>query len=280
MKNQVLESFNIIGYIYETTNQYDRFRFITGNREIDKGNLKKITASLNKFRVKENAILVVFMYDEKTDDWWFYVVDGHHRFQACRDLNIPVSFVVINDLEVNIDGNLLTVIEYLNTASKEWDVTNFMGSKAALGNEHYINYANVYNKYSGHFEHEILFHIMALKPGRKDIRHQGFREGKLIFDLEDQLYVDNKLNILKQCSAKLSHSRRYYLKSLVILLTLPTIDVSRMRRVMTERVLPVTDNVDTAQTKLMELYNRGQRVGQIGYDYIPGGKNRGKIKIM
>jgi hypothetical protein len=228
--NGILEGMTTYSIVY-VTSKYELFGFINGNREINPANLEKIKESLKTKQILESAIIVGYSPNDP-EGKVFKIIEGQHRFTACMQLGIPFSFIIRKDFDVQDYSKSIADIQLLNTASKEWDVTNFMGSRATLGEESYVRYKKIYDKYKsrndGGFEHEIIFYILNKIEGRKKVSHKSFKEGSLIFTEQDMVYLDGKLKELSQYLPKVYESgKRYYLKALVDILNLD-IDKNRL----------------------------------------------------
>jgi hypothetical protein len=229
--NEVLSSMSTTYTTVYVTSNYELFGFINGNREINPSNLEKIKESLKTKQILESAIIVGYSPND-FEGKIFKIIEGQHRFVACRELGIPFSFVIRMDFDINDHSKSIADIQLLNTASKEWDVTNFMGSRATLGEEPYVRYKKIYDKYKsrndGGFEHEIIFYILNKIEGRKKVSHKSFKEGSLNFTENDMVYLDGKLKELSEYLPKVYESgKRYYLKALVDILNLD-IDKNRL----------------------------------------------------
>lgn len=261
--------------VYVTTN-YELFGFISGNREINSSNLEKIKESLKTKQILESAIIVGYSPNDP-EGKIFKMLEGQHRFIACKQLGLPVSFIVRMDFDINDHTKSIADIQLLNTASKEWDVTNFMGSRAALGEESYVYYKKIYDKYKsrndGGFEHEILFYILNKVEGRKKISHKSFKTGALIFTELDMEYLDNKLQELSQFLPKVIDSgKRYYLKALSDILDL-NIDKTRLNEklIYFKNEIPFSKQKEFSIKFLVEkVYNQSLRSNKI-YMYRAGG---------
>jgi hypothetical protein len=229
--NEVLSSMSTTYTTVYVTSNYELFGFINGNREINPSNLEKIKESLKTKQILESAIIVGYSPNDP-EGKIFKIIEGQHRFVACRELGIPFSFVIRMDFDINDHSKSIADIQLLNTASKEWDVTNFMGSRATLGEEPYVRYKEIYDKYKsrhdGGFEHEIIFYILNKIEGRKKLSHASFKSGLLVFTKNDMVYLDGKLKELSEYLPKVIESgKRYYLKALVDILNLD-IDKNRL----------------------------------------------------
>jgi hypothetical protein len=185
-------------------------------------------------------------------------------------LGIPFSFIIRKDFDINDYTKSIADIQLLNTASKEWDVTNFMGSRATLGEEPYVRYKKIYDKYKsrndGGFEHEILFYILNKIEGRKKISHSSFKAGLLVFTENDMIYLDNKLKELSEYLPKVIESgKRYYLKALVDILDL-NIDKNRLseKLIMYGKDIPFSKQKEFSIKFLVEkVYNQSLKSKKI-----------------
>jgi len=108
--------------ILQTTN-YDKFRDIRGNREINREHLKKLSNSiLDDNMLDLNPIIV----NEKME-----VLDGQHRLLACKSLGIPVSYVVA-------ENGGIKEVRMLNSNIRNWTMKNYLDSYISRGMEEYI----------------------------------------------------------------------------------------------------------------------------------------------
>ena len=253
LPTQVVNTSVVLTQIYSTTN-YSMFGHIGGNRNLNTTNLTKIKQSLNKKHIKTNAVICILDPEDLTTP--LKIVDGQHRFEACKSLNIPVSYVIDDNLSME---SILNDITLLNTASKEWDVNDFMGSEATKGNQNYILYSSVYTSYSNSFDHEALFFILNNKEDRKgtNISYPSFKAGELKFDLSDFNYLTNRLkdlSLFNQYSEM--GGKRYYQKALNQLINTKGFVVSKMLSKILIRQSTITKctTIDGALKKLVKIY--------------------------
>jgi hypothetical protein len=259
---QVTNSSTILTSIFTTTN-YSIFDFIGGNRETDNTNLNKIKQSLSKKHIRTNAVICIL---DNTDPIKpLKIVDGQHRFKACKELNIPVSFVIDSSLTM---ASILNDITLLNTASKEWDVSDFMRSEAQKGNENYILYSAVYGQYFTSFDHESLFYILNNDINRtcSKISYPSFKAGELIFDHSDYNYLIQRISNISQ----FNHfneigGKRYYQKALNQLLNTKGFNMNQMLVKLQARQSTITKctTVEGALKQLADIYNYKIQSGRI-----------------
>lgn len=113
---------NNITKIQKTTD-YNIFKGIIGNRALYEPHVKRLTRSvMQKNMLEQNPILV----NERME-----VVDGQHRLEVAKELQLPVFYVVLTG------GNLNDVI--LNNANNRgWSLLDYLESYIAMGKKDYI----------------------------------------------------------------------------------------------------------------------------------------------
>jgi hypothetical protein len=257
-------TFPIYGNVQEltkvyVTKDYHLFGFIKGNREIDQTNLNNIKESLSKKQVLESAI-IIGVDNISNDGKPYKIIEGQHRFTACSELGLPVSFIIREDFDIEVMEKSLSIVELLNTASKTWDITNFMYSKCLLGIEPYILYNKLFEKY-GSFEHEnILSIINRYKGDYKYIWFQQFKEGELLLTNEMYEQVDKDLTILNAMTPSIINSgKRQYIKALTNIIYTPNLDINRLvEKMLKFGELPVSKTIDKCYEVIVkEVYNKG-----------------------
>lgn len=107
------------------TKDYEKFSFLGDNRELNKGHINKLVNSMLEYGyIKTNPIIVNADYQ---------IVDGQHRFEACRKLGIPVVYIV-DDSDLLRDNTMAV----LNTVARTWTLDDFCNHFARRGNPTYM----------------------------------------------------------------------------------------------------------------------------------------------
>jgi hypothetical protein len=260
---QVINTSQVLTTIY-TTQNYSMFGHIGGNRNLNTTNLTKIKQSLNKKHIKTNAVICILDPEDLVTP--LKIVDGQHRFEACKSLNIPVSYVIDDSLSME---SILNDITLLNTASKEWDVNDFMRSESTKGNQNYILYSSVYTSYNNSFDHEALFFILNNDKGRKgtNISYPSFKAGELKFDQSDCNYLTDRLKDLSLFNDyNEMGGKRHYQKALNRLINTRGFDVNQMLSKIKVRQSTIVKSttVEGALRQLSTIYNYKTQSGKIG----------------
>ena len=267
----------VLTQIYQTNN-YKLFGMIKGNRETDNSHVKKLRQSIRTKYVNVGAIIVVKNPHYEKDLIPYLIIDGQHRYEAIVEEKLSISFVIADIPE----SEILSTIELLNTSKMDWDVTNFMGSKCALGEENYIRYQTLYKRFS--FEHEIFFYLM--KKMGISINHSKFKEGLL--GLNETTYEEIKTVfewLEKFTSIVGAYGKRYYLKALLDLYYLRGINLKRLDSVILKRntsdnpILYSGSVLQSLKHIVLDLYNNNLRKNVIYISVSDKVGNKYKLSI-
>jgi len=95
----------------EQTINYDQFKSITANREVNNGHVNKLVKAIGK---KNLLHLNPILCNEKME-----VIDGQHRLEAARILKLPIWY--------NMDSNVSEDdIASINSNSKNWSQLDYI----------------------------------------------------------------------------------------------------------------------------------------------------------
>lgn len=114
---------NVVSEIKETMD-YNKFEKSIFQRPMR--NLNPLKESMKKYGFKyEYPIIVANIGKSK-----YEILAGHHRFQAAKELLLPIKYIVS-------DTTFNNTIE-LETINKEWSLNDYLQSYISKGNEEYI----------------------------------------------------------------------------------------------------------------------------------------------
>ena len=123
-------SMELFGNILKTTD-YSLFKKVKGNRTVNKANLNAIVTSM-----EQQQLITPIMINEK-----YEIIDGQHRFEACKALRLPVYFYVVNGY--GTDG-----IKRGNTTGMKWNKGAFLESYMEQEYENYILFNDLLVSYN------------------------------------------------------------------------------------------------------------------------------------
>ena len=86
-----------------TTEDYGRFEFNELNRSVDAAHVRKL-----KKNIKDIGLVQPITVDSEGN-----IIDGQHRFHACRELGIPVRYIIQDSMKMED-------VVALNNMSKPW----------------------------------------------------------------------------------------------------------------------------------------------------------------
>jgi hypothetical protein len=157
----------VVNTIYKTTN-YDMFGYFDGNRDIIPSHVANLEISL-----QENQLEVPIVVNE-----FYLIADGQNRFEACKNLGLPVYYMVIS-------GLTLRDIQRLNSNVKTWSWKHVLESCCKLKMKDYIMYREFFNSYK--IQHtecmQLLSGNTSLRGGTKTMA-RAFNDGQ--FKVGDQ----------------------------------------------------------------------------------------------
>lgn len=116
-----------------STRKYDKFSYIEGNRKPTHDHVRQLIGSFsdNNSLVATRPVLV----NDK-----FQVIDGQHRFEACRALDLPIYYIIGHNIDISH-------ARQLNATQMGWKLKNFLDSYVASGAEQYIKFAEIQQEY-------------------------------------------------------------------------------------------------------------------------------------
>lgn len=132
METTKIKTDKIIANVFETYD-YSKFKSLKGNRIINEPNFLRIKESMDK-----QQLFNVIIVNEKNE-----IIDGNHRFKTCKELNLPVYYVVCN-------GYSLEEVQILNANSKNWTKNDFLDSYCELGYPQYITMRNFMRRHKNY----------------------------------------------------------------------------------------------------------------------------------
>lgn len=118
--------------IRETT-VYDHFKYSPDQRDIKVSHVKDIMESMGVWGFLPSKPLQVYQEGKK-----FVIVDGHHRFVAAKNLQIPILFVVEAKSHLESIGSV-------NGVQRKWVLANFVNMYAKRGLADYKELLEYFN---------------------------------------------------------------------------------------------------------------------------------------
>ena len=235
--------------------KYSKFKFLDKyQRPLREKNIKQKIDSIQKIGYKKSNPIIV---NNK-----FQILDGQNRFEALKELGMPIYYVVDNEFN-NKD------ISILNSNVEKWDIDDYMDVHAEYNNN-YVKYKNLKIKYG--FEHEILI-VMILNKfilvGRDKMNWKKFSDEKLIITDDDYNKMESILDELSEfgCYAKIANAKRHFNKGLLELMLISKFDLDYLHTKLGRCNIgdfPFT-SIESALYSFFKIYNKGKRKGLLGF---------------
>lgn len=225
-----------VNRIFETKN-YDDFTLLNENREIKESHVDYFVREL-----KENGQQIPFKINRNNE-----ILEGQHRFMACKILNIPFQFFYSNDR----NGKKKQLRSLINLQKGlDWSVKNHLETQCKLGNPYYREFKRLSEKHN-EFTLSTLVTLVSRGVGTK-----LFKEGKLT-----NKYF-NEIDILLTEVKKLKDFYRFYNRStfVIALLSLTTskdfdLDYFMHKAMTYSNLLTGCNGRDAYKEMLINLYN-------------------------
>lgn len=224
---------------YKTQN-YSAFKKIIGNRELSERNIKNIIKNIKENGLKPTIVIV----NDKME-----VIDGQHRIEALKRLNLPVFYQVH-------PGLTLEDCVAMNTSGVNWKAEDYIDSYAEMGNEHYVNlkwYVRMFPEFTATNIAAILNSKTTARIG-VNIKH-----GTLTLQYTGDAALERLQYMLDIFKAMPTFTGRKECLFTVLsrVMDLPSVDSSRLKEQMLKYGDLVTNVLDikTCLLKVEEAYN-------------------------
>lgn len=112
------------------TNDYSIFRTMEGNRNVNRLHVKRLKESFQKAYLISPIIV-----NEK-----FEIIDGQHRFEAAKQIGLPINFIIAPDYG-------LEEVQMLNENMKNWKKEDYLNAYCDLKNPEYLKFRNFMRRF-------------------------------------------------------------------------------------------------------------------------------------
>jgi hypothetical protein len=180
------------------TKNYDLFKFRI-NRPIDNGLVKRLKDSIIEIGyIKSRPIIVDEQYN---------ILDGQHRYIACKELNIPVVWD-----QISCNGDADKIIIQLNKNQLVWRISEYIQFYAQKGIECYVEFI----KFNQMYRHETSTSIAIFIGERDKSKQTKLIKSGNVFKINEKAHeiaqFIKEINLTHKWAAKL-----YFVRAVVIL---------------------------------------------------------------
>lgn len=233
------------------TDSYELFKQLKYNRDLD--HEKQIAASIEGIGLVPIPIVV----NEKME-----IVDGQHRFSACKALGLPIYYIVVPGLGIKQCAEL-------NSVSKNWSTNNHVRaytSPAYENNDSYIYYVLISEEHPK-LNATMLSNLFAplYKVGGRKIRNM-IRNGEFkITEAEFEYYSKKAAWMEGFVPVRLEGDKENFWEAISYLYEIDAVDNKRLKdRVLKnpDELLPV-GKVSTCLDRIEAVYNKGSKKNKV-----------------
>jgi hypothetical protein len=235
------------------TNDYAKFKSLTGNRNVNLLHLQRLINSM-----KKNYLFSPILVNEKHE-----IIDGQHRYNAAKKLNLPINYIIINNYG-------LKEVQTLNTNNKNWNKKDYLEAYCDLGNENYIKLKKFMNMFPDFSLSNCEVIVLNLNGGinnrsrDKDIkgnetgRVRIFEEGGLIVNELTSGIIRAK-EILKYKPYYSGYNRAVFVKTIISLLRNKNFNNDEMIHKIQMNPLQHCISISQYKDLMEEIYNYKRR---------------------
>jgi hypothetical protein len=235
--------------VYQT-HKYSLFRYLEGNRGLDLINLHRVKES-----IKEEYLVNPIIINEKWE-----IIEGQHRFEAVKELNLPVYFI-------QIPGYGIKQTYKLNTIGKKWDALSFADSYAKMGNPHYQVFLQFREKYK--FDTRGLMAILSGGNSGKWGKHlEKFGKGEFVVEDEEAAHEMARKILDYEPYYPGGIHRRSFIAAIIKLMSHKLYNHSQMLEKLEKRPYPIYHFPNTSQylevlVKTFNYHRHGEKISSI-----------------
>lgn len=212
------------------TTEYSVFNFMPGNRPVSERHVLNLIESINSQNLLRYKPILV--------DRNFRVIDGQHRLEAAKRLNLHIFYMVIDSSSYKTCGTI-------NNATENWRYNDYLENFSKNGHKDYIKFRDFQDKYN--ITKTKLTYLLSdnqQKMLKKDFKIGEFR---IIDDLDEVTVRLNKIkDIISFLNQILLTEKKSFLqtdsfwKALCILLLDKEIDIERLKEKLTIKKLSIS----------------------------------------
>lgn len=223
--------------IKETKN-YSLFKKLKGNRVVNELNKKRLAESFKK----SYLISPITVNDN------FEIIDGQHRFEVAKELNLPVFYFQVPYYGVE-------EVQILNTNQKNWSTMDYVEGYINLGKMDYSIYKDFKNKYNFPTTQTIEILRDKKSSGTSNASHE-FRSGEFkVKDIIKATQVFDSIESLQEYYE--GYKRTSFVAAMMNLLKNENFSIDEFKQKLKFQKSKMVDctNVNNYISTIEEIYN-------------------------
>lgn len=235
------------------TNDYAMFKTLQGNRNVNKLHVERLKNSF-----KDKYLLSPILVNQN-----YEIIDGQHRYNAAKQLNLPINFIIVNDYG-------LKEVQLLNTNMSNWKKEDYLQAFCDLGYPEYLKMRKFMREFpdfgimaseqiltnyvGGTNNRDATLEIDGEKVKTKTLK--GFQEGDLYIENEKQAY-ENAEKIMMFKPFYKGFNRAVFVATMISLFKHQSYNHSQMISKVASNPTSLVDCSNVTQYKILleEIYN-------------------------
>lgn len=205
----------VVTQVYQTMD-YDKFKFIGGNRRLVGRNFAKLVASMS-----EEQLMIPILVNSKME-----IVDGQHRYSSAKQLGLPIYYIVV-------EGYDIEQVKRANMVGSNWIKADFLEMHLQSGNPVYREFMDIIEAYGVNISDLIKIFAYVQQVSMNIVAKQ-FEEG--IFDLEGKEMVLSYLEALNDFDSFSQYRTKQFTGAFMKLYFHPIYDHEKMKERLKHRI--------------------------------------------
>lgn len=184
--------------IIKESMEYDSFGYHAHNRPVNTNNkrFKKLKSSMKKYGWLDGFPMMVNEPAGFGED--FIILDGQHRFEAAKQLGIPIKYVIEQQRDLDIAE--------INAPQEKWSISDYITAYVSQGNKHYayINQMVAHTK----FPQGLVISMLAGEVASNGNQHDRVKRGTFVVkDTQSIKDVLSVCEVLERAGCPFSRKR-------------------------------------------------------------------------
>jgi hypothetical protein len=227
-----------------TTKDYSLFKTLNGNRDVNHLHLTRLKESM-----KKNHLTTIIMVNEK-----FEIIDGQHRFTICKELGLPINYIISKNYGLN-------EVQILNANMKNWQMQDYVNGYCDLGYKDYQIYKDFIEDYG--FSNQVALFLLGdeMVNGTSKITPTiKFKEGLFkVIDLNNSKRIADKIMMIEPYYK--GFMRRSFIYAMIGMFKNENFEFTEFLTKLKQQPTTLQDCTSTSQYKSLieEIYNYRRR---------------------
>ena len=217
------------------SNHYQRFSYFNSNRNLDENHVKRLMYS-----IELNGLLEEITINEK-----WQIIDGQHRFEALKRLNLPVY------AKIKIGASEDDIIP-CNIVRRGWTIKNYVNHYASKGIADYTQLQEVMDNNTTKLGSNTLVDIYC----DTSYRASTLREGRYQFNHEKGKQLQEMISEIEPYMPLYSNTSKFVKALTQVVKSNEKFNIKRFVSQLQKYKLNVYPNTTDTAKSIVEVYNR------------------------